>query len=211
VDTRVSLLKALAHPLRLRVVDRLGHRGPAPVSRLAAELDATLPELSNGLRQLREAGVVVSAQEGRQVVYALADDRLPAMLDRLVGEQPAPARSGPSRTCYDHLAGPVGVSLYRGLLACGALASEADGTVSVLDPQALAELGVGGVEPGRRRLAFECLDATEHAAHLAGALGDALAAALLERGWVERVGSGREVRVTEAGARGLDYVVNRTS
>jgi DNA-binding transcriptional ArsR family regulator len=211
VDTRVSLLKALAHPLRLRVVDRLGHRGPAPVSRLAAELDATLPELSNGLRQLREAGIVVSTQEGRQVVYALADDRLPAMLDRLVGERPAPARSGPSRTCYDHLAGPLGVSLYRGLLARGALASEADGTVSVLDPQPLAELGVGAVEPGRRRLAFECLDATEHAAHLAGALGDALAAALLERGWVERVGSGREVRVTEAGARGLDYVVNRTS
>jgi hypothetical protein len=95
------------------------------------------------------------------------------------------------------------VSLYRGLLDRGALASLADGTVSVLDAQALEALGVGAVEPGRRRLAFECLDATEHAAHLAGALGDALAAALFERGWVERVGTGREVRVTEAGAREL--------
>jgi DNA-binding transcriptional ArsR family regulator len=204
VDARVELLKALAHPLRLRVVDRLGHRGPAPVSRLAAELDATLPELSNGLRQLREAGVVVASQEGRQVVYALTDDRLPALLDRLVGERPAPERSGLSRTCYDHLAGPLGVSLYRGLVARGTLVGAADGTVSVADPQALAELGIGVVVPGRRRLAFECLDATEHAAHLAGALGDALAAALLERGWVERVGTGREVRVTPAGARGLE-------
>jgi hypothetical protein len=129
------------------------------------------------------------------------------MLDRLVGEQPAPERSGPSRPCYDPLAGPLGVSLYRGLLARGALASEADGTVSVLDPQPLAELGVGAVEPGRRRLAFECLDATEHAAHLAGALGDALAASLLERGWVERVGSGREVRVSPTGARGLEQAL----
>jgi DNA-binding transcriptional ArsR family regulator len=204
VDARVELLKALAHPLRLRVVDRLGHRGPAPVSRLAAELDATLPELSNGLRQLREAGVVVSSQERRQVVYALADDRLPALLDRLVGEQPAPERSGPSRTCYDHLAGPLGVSLYRALRERGALAGLADGTVSVLDPQALDALGVAAVESGRRRLAFECLDATEHSAHLAGALGDAVADALLERGWVERAGPGREVRVTAAGARGLE-------
>jgi DNA-binding transcriptional ArsR family regulator len=207
VDARVELLKALAHPLRLRVVDRLGHRGPAPVSRLAAELGATLPELSNGLRQLREAGVVVSSQEGRQVVYGLADDRLPALLDRLVGERPAPERSGPSRTCYEHLAGPLGVSLYRALLDRGALAGLADGTVSILDPQALEALGVGAVESGRRRLAFECLDATEHAAHLAGALGDALAGALLARAWVERVGSGREVRVTPAGARGLERVL----
>jgi DNA-binding transcriptional ArsR family regulator len=207
LDARVELLKALAHPLRLRVVDRLGHRGPAPVSRLAAELDAGLPELSNGLRQLREAGVVVSTQEGRQVVYALADDRLPALLDRLVGERPAPERSGPSRTCYDHLAGPLGVSLYRDLRERGALAGLADGTVSVLDAKALEALGIGAVEPERRRLAFECLDATEHAAHLAGALGDALAAALFERGWVEHVGAGREVRVTPAGARGLEQAL----
>ena len=64
VPVRVEFLKALAHPLRLRVVDRLGHRGPAPVSQLAAELDATLPELSNGLRQLRDAGIVVASRDG---------------------------------------------------------------------------------------------------------------------------------------------------
>jgi DNA-binding transcriptional ArsR family regulator len=207
VDARVELLKALAHPLRLRVVDRLGHRGPAPVSRLAAELDATPPELSNGLRQLREAGIVVASREGRQVVYALADDRLPALLDRLVGERPAPERSGPSRTCYDHLAGPLGVSLYRALVSRGALSGAADGTVSVLSFAPFEALGVGAVEPGRRRLAFECLDATEHAGHLAGALGDALAEALLARSWVERVGAGREVRVTPAGARGLEQAL----
>ncbi len=59
---------------------------------------------------------------------------------------------------------------------------------------------VAAIVPGRRRLAFECLDATEHAPHLAGALGDAIADALFARGWVERVGEGREVRVTPLGA-----------
>ena len=116
VPVRVEFLKALAHPLRLRVIDRLGHRGPAPVSQLAVELDATLPELSNGLRQLRDAGIVVAERDGRHMVYALADDRLPALLDKLVPASPAPARRSPSRTCYDHLAGPLGVALYRGLV-----------------------------------------------------------------------------------------------
>jgi DNA-binding transcriptional ArsR family regulator len=208
VDRRVELLKALAHPLRLRVVDRLGHRGPAPVSQLAVELNAALPELSNGLRQLRDAGLLVSSREGRQVVYALADDRLPALLDRLAGAHAvAPSVPGASRTCYDHLAGPLGVALYRGLLNHGALAAHADGTVSVLDATPLEALGVGPVQAGRRRFAFECLDATEHAAHLAGALGDAVASACFARGWVERT-QGREVRLTASGATALDPLLS---
>jgi DNA-binding transcriptional ArsR family regulator len=203
VDERVALLKALAHPLRLRVVDRLGHRGPAPVSRLALELDATLPELSNGLKVLRDAGVVTGQREGRQIVYALADDRLPALLDRMVGARPTPPQHAPSRTCYGHLAGPLGVALYRALVARGALTADLDGTVAIADPAPLDVLGIGPVEPGRRRLAFECLDATEHAAHLAGALGDALAETLLARDWVRRV-EGRNVALTPAGVRALE-------
>ena len=203
---RVEFLKALAHPLRLRVVDRLGHRGPAPVSQLAAELDATLPELSNGLRQLRDAGIVVASRTGRTVIYELADDRVPALLDKLVGPPAAAPARAPSRTCYDHLAGPLGVDLYGALVARGAILPAADGTVSLGDPAPLRALGVGEIEPGRRRLAFECLDATEHAPHLAGALGDAVAAALLAHGWVER-GAGREIRVTATGADRLRSVL----
>jgi DNA-binding transcriptional ArsR family regulator len=200
-DARVALLKELAHPLRLRVVDRLGHLGPATPSALAAALEVPMPELSNHLRRLRDAGLVTTRREGRQAVYALGEtgvERLLPLLDRLVAPSvPEPARA-PSRTCYDHLAGPIGVRLYRDLCERGALRPQADGTVE-LDPNAagaFAELGVDldAVEPGRRRLAFECLDATEQQPHLAGALGGALAAALLERGVVERA-SGRELRV----------------
>ena len=207
-EPRVVLLKALAHPLRLRVVDRLGHLGPAPVSALAAELGAPLPELSNHLRRLRDAGLVTTERTGRQVVYALSDrvEVLLPLLDRLTRPADLPAGRAASRTCYDHLAGPLGVDLYRGLLAHGALRDLPDGTVEIADPAALARLGVDAIEPGRRRMAFECLDATEHAPHLAGALGGALAAALIERGWVER-DAGREVHLTAAGRRRLtEYV-----
>jgi DNA-binding transcriptional ArsR family regulator len=203
-EPRVQLLKALAHPLRLRVVDRLGHLGPAPVSALAAELGAPLPELSNHLKRLRDAGLVTARREGRHAVYELSGsvEVLLPLLDRLTCPADGPARRAPSRTCYDHLAGPLGVALYRGLLERGTLRDHPDGTVAVADPEALAALGVAEIEPGRRRLAFECLDATEHAPHLAGALGGALAAALVERGWVER-GHGREVHLTAAGERRL--------
>jgi DNA-binding transcriptional ArsR family regulator len=201
-EPRVQLLKALAHPLRLRVVDRLGHLGPAPVSALAAELGVPMPELSNHLKKLRDAGLVTVRKDGRHAVYALSGsvEVLLPLLDRLIAPGRPAAAEVPSRTCYDHLAGPL--ALYRGLLERGVLRDRPDGTVEVADPAALAALGVGDVEAGRRRFAFECLDATQHAPHLAGALGGALAEALIAREWVAR-GDGREIHLTPAGERGL--------
>jgi DNA-binding transcriptional ArsR family regulator len=200
-DPRVALLKELAHPLRLRVIDRLGHLGPAPVSALSAALGAPMPELSNHLKRLRDAGLVNARRDGRQAIYELGDtgvELLLPLLDRLVTPQaPEPAQA-PSRTCYDHLAGPLGVHLYRDLVERGALDPRPDGTVG-LGPNARAAFAALGVDvqavaPGRRRFAFECLDATEQQPHLAGALGAALADALFDRGWVER-GEGRTVRL----------------
>ena len=212
-DPRIALLKELADPLRLRVIDRLGHGGPATVSRLAAELQVPLPQLSNHLRRLRDARLVVVERDGRQAIYALADPGLEALLpllDRItsrVADPVAGAADVPSRTCYGHLAGRIGVGLYRALLDRAALRDRPDGTVE-LGPRAaetFAALGVdpAAVEPGRQRFAFECLDATERAPHLAGALGDALAAALIDRGWVEREDGSRVIRLTRRGERGV--------
>src|SRR3954449_2973737 len=104
-DPRVALLRELAEPLRLRVVDRLFNTGEATPSELAHALGVSLPQLSNHLRRLREAGLVRSEKRGRQVVYALGDPGLEALLpllDSLTGRvAPKPERSGfaQSRTC----------------------------------------------------------------------------------------------------------------
>jgi DNA-binding transcriptional ArsR family regulator len=212
-DPRIALLKELSDPLRLRVVDRLGHGGPATVSRLAAELDVPLPQLSNHLKRLREARVVTVQRSGRQAIYALADPGLQALLpllDRItgrIGGPPADAAEVPSRTCYDHLGGRIGVAFYHALRERGALRDRPDGMVDLgpAAPATFAALGVDldAVRPGRQRFAFECLDATERAPHLAGALADALAAALIDRDWIRREADSRIIHLTRRGEQGL--------
>jgi DNA-binding transcriptional ArsR family regulator len=212
-DARVALLRELADPLRLSVINRLTHTGPATVSRLAAELDVPLPQLSNHLRRLREAGLVSVQRSGRHATYELADPGLEVLLpllDRLTGrfaERASDADAVPSRTCYDHLAGRIGVEIYRALRERDAVRDRPDGIVE-LGPEAAAVFAALGVDvaairPGRRRLAFECLDATEAKPHLAGALGDALAEALIDRGWIRREHGSRAIHATPRGAQAL--------
>src|SRR6201995_2495823 len=69
-DPRIDLLKELADPVRLRVIDHLGNVGPATVSELAAGLRVTMPQLSNHLRRLRDAGLVHVERTGRHAIYA---------------------------------------------------------------------------------------------------------------------------------------------
>jgi DNA-binding transcriptional ArsR family regulator len=209
-DPRIALLKELVDPIRLRVIDRLGHAGPASVTRLADELSVPLPQLSNHLRRLREAKLVTTQRAGRQVIYELADpglELLTPLLDSITGRvHGAPGASDPgvpSRTCYDHLAGEIGVRIYRALQRRDALTPRADGIVE-LGPNAPEVFALLDVDPtltpgGRQRFAFECLDATQRAPHLAGALGDALAASLTDHRWVQRAPNSRVYSLTAPG------------
>ena len=213
-DPRPALLKLLSDPLRLRVIDRLGHLGPATVSEMAAELDVQLPQLSNHLRKLRDAGLVSVERNGRQATYDLADpgvEVLLPLLDRITGRTAPPPPERPDfadcRTCYRHLAGRLGTELYDALVEHDALAPQVDGTIE-LGPQAgrvFKSLGVDTDRPHgtRKRFAFECLDCTENRPHLAGLMGDRVAEALAGKGWVERTDEPRVMQITPAGRRGL--------
>jgi DNA-binding transcriptional ArsR family regulator len=214
-DPRISLLKELADPLRLRVIDRLGN-GPASVSELANHFDVPLPQLSNHLKRLRDARLVKVTRTGRSAIYELADPGLEALLpllDSITGRVAPAAGDGgdddfaEARTCYGHLAGRLGVSIYAALVERDAVRARPDGIVD-LGPAAGETFGTLGVdpsrvEPGRRRLAFECLDVTQRKPHLAGALGDAITDSLEQRDWIERDQHDRLVRITARGRRGL--------
>ena len=114
-----------------------------------------------------------------------------------------------ARTCYDHLAGRLGVALADALQDRGhVLVKERTGLVTEAGQRFLCEFGIVLLPQADRRnkgpgLCRTCLDGTEKRPHLAGRLGAALCARCFDLGWVERINGSRAIAITSAGQDGF--------
>jgi DNA-binding transcriptional ArsR family regulator len=166
------------------------------------------------LRRLREGGLVVGERAGRQRVYRLAGSELAGALEALALVAPAAPVCGlrdaraagamkRARTCYDHLAGELGVAVTDALVDREVLARDDPG-FAVTGPGGvwLRELGLDldAHRRARRSFARGCIDWTERRPHVAGSLGAGIASAFFRHGWIRRRPGGRAVSVTTAGA-----------
>jgi DNA-binding transcriptional ArsR family regulator len=236
-DADVAALAAvLAEPARARMLLALGDGRALAASVLASEAGVAPSTASGHLARLVRAGLLEVLPQGRHRYYRLAGPQVGELLEVLSRIAPAaPVRSlrqgtqaealRSARTCYDHLAGRLGVAVFGALLDAGDIAG-GDGTH---DPLAAVDdrLSASGRDidyrltaSGRERLAalgFElprsdalryCVDWSEQRHHLSGAAGRALAARLLELRWIRRADAGRAVFVTDLGRRELRNVLN---
>lgn len=196
-------------------------------SSLAEEAGVSGSTASVHLAKLVEAGLVLVQRDGRNRRYRLAGPEVAEALEALaVIAPPLPVRSlrqsvradalRRSRTCYDHLAGQLGVRLMTVLLQTGVLVGDRrteehdrpasygrDHRYELADDSALRALGVDLPKQGRRPLVRYCVDWSEERHHLAGALGAAITARLFALGWLRHGASPRVVHLTDTGAQGL--------
>ena len=111
-----------------------------------------------------------------------------------------------ARTCYDHLAGSVGVALADALRRAALVpVGDRDYDLTAQGEQLVGDFGVEVADVRRQQRAFarRCLDWTERSPHLSGALGAALLARLLDLGWLTRGRVPRGLVLTDAGHDGL--------
>ncbi|MFD2368738.1 ArsR/SmtB family transcription factor [Brevibacillus sp. GCM10020057] len=207
----------IGEPSRIAMLVSLLGGKSLPASELARIARITPQTASAHLSKLVDGGLLVSQSYGRHRYYRLANPEVAHALEALYTiAAPKPIRSLREsdqvramrycRTCYDHLAGEVGVALTERLLALQLIAeADQEFVLTEAGKQKLRALGVD-VEANpksRRRFARPCLDWSERRHHLAGALGASLTNRLFELGWIERLPGGRAVRLTPAGKSGL--------
>ncbi|GAA1549585.1 metalloregulator ArsR/SmtB family transcription factor [Kribbella hippodromi] len=206
-----------------------------PASLLATEAGVSPQTVSAHLNKLLDGGLVAVERSGRHRYYRLKGPEVALAVEAVARiAKPQPIKSlrqstqaaalREARTCYDHLAGRLGVALLDGLVRQDALTRTDGGTGAdrrpddplaqqlpdgpyALGPNAAEVLGELGVvipeQPTRRQLLRFCVDWSEQRHHLAGALGAAITNSFLERGWLRRRTRQRAVDLTERGREAL--------
>lgn len=207
----------LAEPARAALVSAAMTDGALPVTELAARAGIAPSTASEHLARLAAGGFLHSEKHGRHRYYRLADPAVAAAVEALALIAPQrPVNSlrdatrsellREARTCYDHLAGKVGVALARSLERQRVLVRrDGDYAFGRRAGTRLAALGIelDELERKRRPAVRGCLDWSERELHVAGALGAALATRFFELGWIRRRDGNRSVEVTAVGRAGL--------
>jgi DNA-binding transcriptional ArsR family regulator len=191
-------------PARAGMLHALMDGRALTASELALVAGVTAQTASGHLARMVAAGLLSVEQQGRHRYHRLATASIAAMLESIMqvaAELQPPRRrlqTGPrdaslraARTCYDHLAGQLGVALTDGLISLGHIELTSDaGVVTESGTRFFAKIGLelsqGQALKSGRMLCRPCLDWSERRPHLAGVLGASLCRHSFERGWVRR-------------------------
>ena len=206
---RVAAL--IGDPARANILTALLDGRALTAKELAFAARVSPSTTSGHLARLTDADLLTVAKQGRHRFFRLASPLVGQMLEAVMavaGPAPKSIWRGSealrnARTCYDHLAGRLGVALADSLTRSGHVALSADGgEVTDTGHAFLCEFGAEPA-PGKRVFCRPCLDWSERRPHIAGRLGAALAARCLERGWIARQRDSRAVTITPAGSSGF--------
>lgn len=213
LEPRIDVIAAaLADRARAIIVCALMDGRAYTAKELAYRARITAQTASFHLHRLLEAGLIACHKQGRNRYYRLLNAEVAGVIETLSLAAPtehlrrSPARANHevtlARSCYDHLAGRLGVDLAQRLTETGALLSRGgDFSLTPRGIRLLAEIGLdaAAVAPGRRPLVRNCMDWTERKFHHSGVLATALFDHFLSEAWLERVDDSRTLHVTTKG------------
>ena len=216
-----AIAAAIGEPARARMLYSLMDGHARTSTELAAVAEVSASTASAHLNRLTAERLVKVMRQGRHRYYRLEGPQVAAALEALdvlaggargtfVPNTPAHLRA--ARTCYDHIAGSLGVGLHDRMHAMGWLAAATieRGNSAAYDLTAhgekgLASLGVDvrAARAARRSFAYACVDWSERRPHIGGALGACLLNLAIARRWVVRDAGERSLEITRTGRREL--------
>jgi DNA-binding transcriptional ArsR family regulator len=218
-DAAVSrIAAAIGEPARARMLYGLVDGHARTSTELAVIGEVSPSTASAHLNRLRAERLIKVVVQGRHRYYSLEGPNVARVLEALsvlafgpaaafVPNTPSALRA--ARTCYDHLAGTLGVAIHDAFRSLGWI-DIASSEAGAYDVTAKGDAGLGSlgldVDAGRalrRRFAYPCLDWSERRPHLGGALAAAVLQIALKRRWVTRELDSRALEITSQGRREL--------
>jgi DNA-binding transcriptional ArsR family regulator len=213
-----NIAAAIGEPARVRMLYCLmdGHARTSTELAVAAEVSPSTASVH--LAKLKLQRLVKVLIQGKYRYYSLGDPNIAVALESLQVAAGGsfrkfvphtPTRLRAARTCYDHMAGTIAVSLHDRVMKLGWLVADSANIntyeLTKAGAKALETLGIH-IEATlalRRRFAFACLDWSERRPHIGGGLGAALLKLTLQKKWVVQDLDSRALAVTRVGKREL--------
>lgn len=217
-DASVSrIAAAIGEPARACMLYCLMDGHARTSTELAMVADVSPSTASVHLNRLKREHLVKVLVQGKYRFYSLEGPNVASALEGLSVLAGAsrdkftpstPSRLHAARSCYDHIAGKLGVSLHDSIKSLGWLAASSIGSGNAYDltPDGTKAFNALGIDLEvtrtlRRRFAYACLDWSERRPHVGGALGAALMNVALKRKWVTQDLDSRALDVTRLGRR----------
>jgi DNA-binding transcriptional ArsR family regulator len=213
MDVAVSrIAAAIGEPARARMLFSLVDGHARTSTELAIVADVSPSTASVHLNRLKTEHLLKVHIQGKHHYYSLEGPNVASALEGLsvlAGgsrgrfEPNTPSRLRAARTCYDHIAGTLGVSLHDRFKARGWLSGEEAYDLTVDGMKAFEALGIDleTTRALRRRFAYACLDWSERRPHVGGALAAAILRVALKRKWVTQDLDSRALGITNLGRR----------
>ncbi|WP_339184321.1 winged helix-turn-helix domain-containing protein [Oceanobacillus sp. FSL W7-1293] len=209
--------KLMADSSRAAMLEALLDLDGLPASELAKRANVSLQTASSHLAKLVEGNLLRVEKHGRHRYFRIANAEVAQAIEMLTVIAPSAqvnslkdfSRSEKiqiARTCYDHLAGKLGVLITETLVEKEYVVEDQDVFIVTKAGEEFFnsfKIDLNSLRQKRRHFARKCLDWSERRYHLAGALGNAILLQLFDLGWIERL-PGRAVKVTDTGIKGLE-------
>jgi DNA-binding transcriptional ArsR family regulator len=207
----------VGNPARANILLALSDGRALTATELAYAARVSPQTTSEHLARLRQANLLALTKQGRHSYFRLSSPKIARMIESImVVAADGPQRYRPrwngddqlrtARTCYDHIAGRLGVGLADALTHRKHIVLTDDGgMVTRAGEKFMGEFGISleAAKEGRRTFCRPCLDWSERRPHLAGALGAALADRCFELGWIARIRDSRALKISAKGERGF--------
>jgi DNA-binding transcriptional ArsR family regulator len=216
-----KVAEAIGDPSRTLMLTRLMDGRAYTATELSREANVGASTASAHLNRMIDAGLLARLKQGRFVYYRLRDHRVAEAIESLSQLVPPQYKRNhvpgkmrcliSGRSCYDHLAGQLGVALFDGMVNQQIISLQDNSPfLTETGQKKIQLLGLSKDIPSKeqRPLLKACLDWTERRYHLSGLLGKALMLHFFDKRWIVRQNDTRALTLTRLGKRELQTHFN---
>jgi len=216
-NTVAEVASLIGDVARANILSALMDGRALTAGELASHAGVSASTTSGHLSKLARAELIALEKQGRHRYYRLASPEIAHAVEALMAVAAiGPKRHRPvgprdealrtARTCYDHMAGRLGVAVADSLCRHGhIILADGSGLVTKAGHRFFSDFGIDVevMPPSKRPLCRMCLDWSERRPHIAGRLGASLLDRLVHLGWVAHIPNSRALKITVAGRRGF--------